>query len=96
MYAARRRSSSAKIEPSRVDTKSTSRPTVFQETVAGSAMRALKSSGYRAICDARGEAPLGYAEPRDKRIIEYDDDVLRAFAHESTTDWGDDATEWEP
>jgi hypothetical protein len=52
--------------------------------------------GYRAIGYARGKAPLGYAEPRDERIVEYDDDVLRALDHESATDWGDDAEEWEP
>jgi len=52
--------------------------------------------GYRAIGYARGEAPLGYAEPRDERIVEYDDDILRALDHHSATDWGDDAEEWEP
>jgi hypothetical protein len=30
------------------------------------------------------------------RIVEYDDDVLRGLDHESATDWGDDAEEWEP
>jgi superfamily II DNA or RNA helicase len=28
--------------------------------------------GYRAIGYARGEAPLGYAEPEDERVVEYD------------------------
>jgi superfamily II DNA or RNA helicase len=32
--------------------------------------------GYRAIGYARGEAPLGYAEPTDETIVEYDEDVL--------------------
>jgi superfamily II DNA or RNA helicase len=52
--------------------------------------------GYRAIGYARGEAPLGYAEPQDEPIVEYDDDVLRALDHESATDWGDDAEDREP
>jgi hypothetical protein len=51
--------------------------------------------GYRAIGYARGEAPLGYAEPNDDRIVEYDDDVLRALDHESATDRGDDIADWE-
>ena len=33
--------------------------------------------GYRAIGYARGEAPLGYAEPRDEVVVEYDEEVLR-------------------
>jgi superfamily II DNA or RNA helicase len=32
--------------------------------------------GYRAIGYARGEAPLGFAEPREDLVIEYDEDVL--------------------
>ena len=32
--------------------------------------------GYRAIGYARGEAPLGYVEPSDERVIEYDEDVV--------------------
>jgi hypothetical protein len=32
--------------------------------------------GYRTIGYARGEAPLGYAEPRDETTVEYDEDVL--------------------
>jgi len=32
--------------------------------------------GYRAIGYARGEAPLGYAEPTDEATVEYDEDVL--------------------
>ena len=35
--------------------------------------------GYRAIGYARGEAPLGYAEPRDEVVVEYDEDVLRSL-----------------
>ena len=31
--------------------------------------------GYRAIGYARGEAPLGYAEPGDEVVVEYDEDV---------------------
>lgn len=42
--------------------------------------------GYRAIGYARGEAPLGYGEPNE----EGDDDVLRAFDHDSATDRGED------
>lgn len=38
--------------------------------------------GYRAIGYARGEAPLGYAEPTDDRVIEYDEDVLAALDHD--------------
>lgn len=52
--------------------------------------------GYRAIGYARGEAPLGYAEPKDDLIVEYDDDVLRALDHESATDRDDDFAEWVP
>ena len=32
--------------------------------------------GYRAIGYARGEAPLGYAEPAEESTVEYDEDVL--------------------
>jgi superfamily II DNA or RNA helicase len=35
--------------------------------------------GYRAIGYARGEAPLGYAEPRDEVVVEYDEDVVRSL-----------------
>ena len=35
--------------------------------------------GYRAIGYARGEAPLGYAEPPDEPVIEYDEEVLAAL-----------------
>ncbi len=35
--------------------------------------------GYCAIWYARGEAPLGCAEPRDETIVEYDQEVLRAI-----------------
>lgn len=34
---------------------------------------------YRAIGYARGEAPLGYAEPTEEYVIEYDEDVLAAL-----------------
>lgn len=52
--------------------------------------------GYRAIGYARGEAPLGYAEPKDDLIVEYDGDVLRALDHESATDRDDEFAEWVP
>ena len=32
---------------------------------------------YRAIGDARHEAPVGFAEPPDDLTIEYDEEVLR-------------------
>jgi superfamily II DNA or RNA helicase len=35
--------------------------------------------GYRGIGYARGEAPLGFAEPADDIVVEYDQDVLRAL-----------------
>jgi superfamily II DNA or RNA helicase len=35
--------------------------------------------GYRAIGYAKGEAPLGYAEPRDEIVVEYDEEVLRSI-----------------
>ena len=35
--------------------------------------------GYRAIGYARGEAPLGYAEPADELVVEHDEDVLRSL-----------------
>jgi hypothetical protein len=35
--------------------------------------------GYRAIGYARGEAPLGYAEPIDELVVEYDEGVLRSL-----------------
>lgn len=38
--------------------------------------------GYRAIGYARGEAPLGYAEPAEDPVIEYDEDVLAALDQE--------------
>jgi hypothetical protein len=38
--------------------------------------------GYRAIGYARGEAPLGYAEPTDERLVEYDEDVVLALDQE--------------
>ncbi len=36
--------------------------------------------GYRAIGYARGDAPLGYEEPGDDVVVEYDEDVLRSLA----------------
>ena len=33
---------------------------------------------YRGIGYARGEAPLGFAEPVDDIVVESDQDVLRA------------------
>ena len=38
---------------------------------------------YRAIGYARGEAPLGFAEPREERTIAYDEEALRHFEFES-------------
>jgi hypothetical protein len=38
--------------------------------------------GYRAIGYARGEAPLGYAEPREDLVPDYED-VLRIFEHDA-------------
>jgi superfamily II DNA or RNA helicase len=35
--------------------------------------------GYRAIGYARGEAPLGYVEPREDVVVEYDQGVLRSL-----------------
>jgi superfamily II DNA or RNA helicase len=52
--------------------------------------------GYRAIGYARGEAPLGYAEPKEDLIVEYDEDVLRTLDHESATELNDDFAEWVP
>ncbi len=31
----------------------------------------------RAIGDARGEAPLGFAAPREERTVVYDEEALR-------------------
>lgn len=52
--------------------------------------------GYRAIGYARGEAPLGYAEPKNDLVVEYDEDVLRMLDHESATERDDDFLEWVP
>ena len=52
--------------------------------------------GYRAIGYARGEAPLGYAEPGEDLVAEYDDDVTRTLDHESATDRSDEFAEWVP
>ncbi|MCC7383908.1 MAG: DEAD/DEAH box helicase [Deltaproteobacteria bacterium] len=35
--------------------------------------------GYRSIGYARGEAPLGYAEPLEESVIEYDEGVVRTL-----------------
>jgi len=35
--------------------------------------------GYRGIGYAKGEAPLGIAEPGDETVVEYDEDVLRSL-----------------
>jgi superfamily II DNA or RNA helicase len=37
---------------------------------------------YRAIGYARGEAPLGFAEPPEETTIEYDEEALRHFAED--------------
>jgi hypothetical protein len=34
---------------------------------------------YRAIGYARGEAPLGYAEPAEEQTVQYDREALRHF-----------------
>ena len=46
--------------------------------------------GYRAIGYAQGEAPLGYTEQRDNRVVEYDDDGFSGFDHDAATDRDDD------
>ena len=51
--------------------------------------------GYRAIGYARGEAPLGYAEPKEDLMVDYDD-VLRVLDHESATNRDEDFAEWVP
>jgi hypothetical protein len=51
--------------------------------------------GYRALGYARGEAPLGDAEPKDEPVVEYDEDSLRVFDDEGAAQ-GDDAAEWVP
>ena len=38
---------------------------------------------YRAIGYARGEAPLGFAEPREERTIVYDEEALRHFEQDA-------------
>jgi hypothetical protein len=38
---------------------------------------------YRAIGYARGEAPLGFAEPFEERTVEYDQEALRHFDEDS-------------
>ncbi len=49
---------------------------------------------YRAIGYARGEAPLGYSEPKDDINAEYDDDVRPFLDHESASDQSDEFPEW--
>jgi hypothetical protein len=51
---------------------------------------------YRAIGYARGEAPLGCAEPKDDLSSEYDDDVRPFLDHESASDQSDEFPEWVP
>jgi hypothetical protein len=34
---------------------------------------------YRAIGYARGEAPLGFAEPPEEIVVDYDEEALRHF-----------------
>ncbi len=48
--------------------------------------------GYRAIGYARGEAPLGYAEPKEDWGVDHDD-VLRTLDHESATNREQDFAE---
>jgi hypothetical protein len=45
---------------------------------------------------APGAAPLGYAEPGEDLVAEYDDDVTRTLDHESATDRSDEFAEWVP
>jgi hypothetical protein len=52
--------------------------------------------GYRAIGYARAEAPLGYGEPSDELIPEYDEDLLRALDHEFATNRDDDFADEAP
>ncbi len=52
--------------------------------------------GYRALGYARGEAPLGCAEPPDDLCAEYDHDEGRFLDHESATDRSDEFPEWVP
>lgn len=42
--------------------------------------------GYRSIGYARGEAPLGFAEPDADLLIEYDEDVVRALERNAETE----------
>jgi superfamily II DNA or RNA helicase len=42
--------------------------------------------GYRSIGYARGEAPLGFAEPDADLLIEYDEDVVRALDRDAETE----------
>jgi hypothetical protein len=39
-------------------------------------------AAYRAIGYARGEAPLGFAEPPEERTVEYDKEEPRHFEEE--------------
>ncbi len=49
--------------------------------------------GYRSIGYARGEAPLGFAEPDADLLIEYDEDVLRSLECDAGTE--PSTGEWE-
>lgn len=51
---------------------------------------------YRAIGYARGEAPLGYAEPKDDPVVEYDADMLRALDNGSAAHGDDALADWVP
>jgi len=41
--------------------------------------RQRRLRGYRAIGYARGEAPVGYAEPGDEVVVEHDENALRSL-----------------
>jgi superfamily II DNA or RNA helicase len=52
--------------------------------------------GYRAIGYVRGEAPFGYAEPKDDLVVEYDDEVVGTRDHKVAADSSDQFDEWIP
>jgi len=43
--------------------------------------------GYRSMGYARGEAPLGFAEPDADLLIEYDEDVVRSLERDAETEF---------
>lgn len=47
-------------------------------------MFAKRLRGYRSIGYARGEAPLGFAEPRDELVVEYDDEAIARLEETET------------